>query len=198
MEMQFPNKKIWYGQKCTGSKCDDESQWPEYGKSGWTGNWANGQPNCGNSNCGVCARSHTSGSGGEWNDGNCNEKYRFLCRRLDEWEKSHGYWWMRVDFPTTHAKAVDFCAARGPALRRRTSMGRTITWLSSSPARKFGMATSAPAANATIPTAGACWTTDGSAIGPMVNRIAAQAVARSAPALTPPEMSGTTVLPGGV
>jgi len=112
MELQFPKQKIWYGQKCTGSKCDDESKWPEYGKNGWTGNWANGQPNCDTSNCVVCTRTHTSG-GGEWNDGNCKEKYRFLCRRFDRWEKVHGYSWMKVDVPTTHAKAVDFCARQG-------------------------------------------------------------------------------------
>merc|ERR1711920_283691 len=40
----------------------------------------------------------------------------FLCRRFDSWEKAHGYWWMKVDFPTTHAKVVDFCAAHGASI----------------------------------------------------------------------------------
>merc|ERR1711920_632900 len=40
----------------------------------------------------------------------------FLCRRFDSWEKAHGYWWMKVEFPTTHAKAVDFCAAHGASI----------------------------------------------------------------------------------
>lgn len=82
MANQFPNQKIWFGHKCTGSGCNDASNWPGYGSNGWTGAWADGQPNCGNSNCIVCARTN---SGDEWNDGNCNEEYRFLCKRDYTW-----------------------------------------------------------------------------------------------------------------
>jgi len=84
MAQQFPNEKIWFGHKCTGSGCIEPFSWPGYGSSnGWTGNWADGQPNCDSSNCVVCAR--TQYSGDEWNDGSCNDKYKFLCKRPESW-----------------------------------------------------------------------------------------------------------------
>merc|ERR1719367_2300948 len=105
MAAQFPNQKIWFGHKCTGD-CADPGAWPGYGNNGWTGNWADGQPNCGDGGCNVCAR--TDNSNNEWNDGNCYEEWRFLCRR-NTWSSAFGHKWLAVDAPMTHASAVDFC-----------------------------------------------------------------------------------------
>lgn len=96
---------IWYGPTCQGSGCNTISTW-----SLPYSNFHSGQPNCNKASCNVCARSQNAGYT-SWNDGNCVDKYRFVCRSAI-WNLVSGDYFMAVDAPMTHSSAVAFCESQ--------------------------------------------------------------------------------------
>jgi len=104
-EMFDHDERIWYGPTCQGSECNKISTW-----SLPYSNFHSGQPNCNKASCNVCARSQIRGYT-SWNDGNCGDKYRFVCRSAI-WNLVSGDYFMAVDAPMTHSSAVEFCESQ--------------------------------------------------------------------------------------